>query len=269
MKVFISVDIEGCVGVLSEFHTKREGDDFKVARLRMTREVSAAVQGCVDAGATQVIVNDSHAAKTNLVLEEMHPAAEVILGTTKRLNMMEGIEAGCDAAMYVGYHTAAGVAGQLSHTYASAVIYAVRLNGELCSEFDINAAVAGEFGVPSLLVTGDDRLEAFIRARYPRVHTLAVKEYRGRSCSMAPHPTVACERIREAARRALLDRGRIKPITLKRAVVEVDLLNEISTDYCTLIPGVERTADRTVRFKAKTALEAYNLLLLIVKTGRL
>ncbi|MBE7477176.1 MAG: M55 family metallopeptidase [Ignavibacteriales bacterium] len=269
MKVFISVDIEGCVGVLSEFHTRREGDDFKAARLRMTREVSAAVEGCVAAGATRVLVNDSHAAKTNLVLEEMHPAAEVILGNTKPLNMMEGIDRDCDAAMYVGYHTAAGVAGQLSHTYASAVIWAVRLNGKACSEFDINAAVAGQLGVPSVLVTGDDRLAAFVRERYPRVHALAVKEYRGRCSSLAPHPSVACEEIRKAAERALLARRRIPPIALKHCEIEVDLMNEVATDYCSLIPGVEKIGDRTVRLETRTALEAYKLLLLIVKAGRL
>lgn len=269
MKVFISVDIEGCVGVLSEFHTRREGSDFTPARRRMTREVSAAVVGCVEAGATRVIVNDSHAAKANLLLEEMHPAAEVILGNTKPLNMMEGIAPDCAAALYVGYHTAAGVAGQLSHTMASAVIYGVRLNGKPCSEFDINAAVAGEMGVPSVLVTGDDRLAACVRERYPKVRALAVKEYRGRSCSLAAHPEAVCEAIRHAARQAVEARARIRPITLARAVMEIELMNEIAADYASLIPGVARTGARSVAFRAGSARQAYNLLLLVVKAGRL
>ncbi len=268
MKVFISVDIEGVVGVLSQFHTTREGDDYSQARLRMTREASAAVAGCLDAGATEVIVNDSHGTMTNLVLEEMHPAAKVVYGSTKLLCMVEGIDRDCAAAMFIGYHTPAGVAGQLSHTLAGNLFYEIRMHGRVCSEFDINSAVAGELGVPSVFICGDDRLEAFIKARYPQVHTLAVKEYRGRSSSMAAHPTVVQEQIRAAAAKALAARNKIKPVKVKNPVVEVDFFNEISTDYCATIPTVEKIGDRTVRFRTKTATEAHALLVLMMRVAR-
>ncbi|MBE7477175.1 MAG: M55 family metallopeptidase [Ignavibacteriales bacterium] len=268
MKVFISVDIEGVVGVLSQFHTAREGDDFAAARLRMTREASAAVAGCLDAGATDVIVNDSHGTMTNLVLEEMHPAARVVYGNTKLGCMVEGLTSDCAAAMYIGYHTPAGVTGQLSHTLAGNLFYAIRMNGQVCGEFDLNAAVAGELGVPSVFITGDDRLEQYIKARYPQVHALAVKEYRGRNCSLASHPSVVQERIRAGAASALAARRKIRPIKVKNPVVEVDFFNEIGADYCATIPGVSKIGDRTVRFKTRTATEAHALLVLMMRVAR-
>ena len=269
MKAYISVDIEGVVGVLNQYHTTRDGDDFAAARLRMTREASAAVAGCIDAGAARVIVNDSHGTMSNLVLEEMHPAAEVVYGNTKLLCMMEGIDEECEAAMFVGYHTAAGIAGTLSHTMAGGLFYSVRLNGKPCSEFDINAAIAGEFGVPSVLVTGDDLLIDWLGENYPKIHGLAVKEYRGRNCSIAPHPSVAQERIRGAAAEALAARKKIKPVRVKNPVFEIDLFNEIAAEYCSLIPTVEQIGPRTIRYKSANIIDAYHVMLVILRTARL
>ena len=91
MKVHISVDIEGCAGVNSPLHTSPKGDDYGTARLQMSREASAAVEGCLQAGADEVVITDAHGYKTNLVLEEIHPAARIITGPTRILGMMEGI----------------------------------------------------------------------------------------------------------------------------------------------------------------------------------
>ena len=265
MRVFISVDIEGCVGVLDREHTTRTGKDYGAARLRMTREAAAAVHGCVDAGADEVVVADGHGDKVNLVLEEMPREARVVYGTTRLLGMMEGIDARCAAAMYVGYHTAAGVPGQLSHTITSAAFYAVRRNGEICSEFDLNSALAAELGVPSVMVAGDDQLAAYIRKHYPEVRTVTVKEYRGRSASRAAHPGRACEEIRQA----LLHREEAPLAVVKRPEMEVDLMNEVQADYAALIPGVKRIGPRTVGFRSETAREAYQRLLLIVRVTRM
>jgi D-amino peptidase len=268
MKVYISVDIEGCIGVINSFHTARTGDDFTIARRQMTREANAAVEGCLEAGATEVLLNDSHGGMVNLLLDELHPAAEVIQGNTKQLCMMEGISTEHDAAMYIGYHTAAGIAGTLSHTMASGLIYSVRLNGEVCSEFDINASVAGDHGVPSVLISGDDRLAASVSERYPQVHTATVKEYRSRMSNRSPHPSVGQQRIKTAAAKALADAKNIKPIVYENPVLELDMLNEIAADFCALIPGVEKTASRTIRYQCKNMTEATHIMMVILKTAR-
>ncbi len=267
MKVFISVDIEGCAGVVNSFHTSRVGDDYATGRRIMTGEANAAIAGALEAGATEVVVNDSHGSMTNLLPEELHPKAQLISGCLKKLSMMEGIDESFDAALYVGYHTAAGVAGSISHTY-NGQIYAVRLNGQPCGEFDINAAVAGQFGVPSVLLTGDDRICAFTKKRYPQVQTAQVKEYRSRNASKNLHPEVACERIKEATRKALGERERIDPVRVEKGVMELELPDENATTFCSLIPTIEQVGDRTVRFTAPTAVELYQRLILCAQLLR-
>jgi D-amino peptidase len=267
MKVLISVDIEGCVGIVAPLHTSPKGDDYNTARVQMSREASAAVEGCLEAGADEVVVNDSHGPKTNLVLEEIHPTARIITGTTKLLGMMEGIGKDCDASMYIGYHTGAGVCGTLSHTMRGNLIYAMRMNGQPCCEFDINAAIAGELGVPSILVSGDDLLEKYINDRYPQVHTASVKEYCGRNSANSLHPLVAQQKIKEAAASALSEVGNIEPVTVDNPVIEIDLMHEVGAMYAELIPGVERISSRSIRIETKTAIEAYKMVTIALRVA--
>src|ERR1041385_8119040 len=147
MRVYISVDMEGIAGVVHESQTDPATPAFaaEYGRFRrlMTTEANAAVEGALAAGATRVLVNDSHWFMRNLLAEELHPAAELLSGGPKLLSMMEGIEQGFDAAMLIGYHARAGAAaGSIDHTYTSRV-YEARLNGRAVGELGINAALAG------------------------------------------------------------------------------------------------------------------------------
>lgn len=123
-RVFISADLEGIAGVVHGEHTRRDGREHDAARKLMTGEVNAAIEGALDGGAGQVVVNDSHGAKRNLIPEELHKEALLITGSPKRYSMMEGIQdqEGYYCVMFVGYHAAMGRHGVLSHTYASSVV---------------------------------------------------------------------------------------------------------------------------------------------------
>ena len=148
MRVYISVDMEGVAGVVHEDQTDpidpRHSGEYNRFRRLMTSEANAAVEGALTAGATQVLVNDSHWQMRNLLAEELHPAAELLSGGPKLRSMVEGVELGFDAAMFVGYHAMAGAAhAVIDHTYTS-IVHEVRLNGRPAGELAINAAFAGD-----------------------------------------------------------------------------------------------------------------------------
>ena len=170
----------------------------------MTNEANAAIAGALEAGAKAVLVNDSHWLMRNLLAEELNPAAELLSGGPKRLSMVEGIDGGFDAAMFIGYHARAGTRNAtIDHTYTSRV-YEARLNGEPVGELALNAAMAGVHGVPVALVSGDQALAAEARALLgDGVETVVVKEAVGRFAARSLAPSVACERIRAGAAAAL------------------------------------------------------------------
>jgi D-amino peptidase len=250
MRVYISVDMEGIAGVAHEDQTDpiepRHAGEYNRFRRLMTNEANAAVLGALDAGAAAVLVNDSHWLMRNLLAEELHPAAELLSGGPKRLSMVEGIDRGFDAAMFIGYHARAGTRhATIDHTYTSRV-YEARLNGQPVGELGLNAAMAGLHGVPVVLVSGDQALAAEARALLGGdVETVVVKEAVGRFAARSLAPTVACERIRAGAVAAL--RRRHQPYTLTPPLrLEVDFVLTQMADMAELIPGSTRSGGRTV-----------------------
>ena len=132
--------------------------DFLRFRRLMTSDVNAAVQGAVDAGADEVVVTDAHAEKRNILIEELHPDARLVSGTQRRYSQLEGIDEDTDGVMFVGYHARMGVEGAvLAHTMWPA-FSDVCVNGLSIGEAGINTYVAGELGVPVIMVSGDDKV---------------------------------------------------------------------------------------------------------------
>ena len=164
MRVYISVDMEGVAGVVHEDQTDpidpRHAGEYNRFRRLMTGEANAAIEGALAAGAKTILVNDSHWLMRNLLAEELHPAAELLSGGPKLRSMVEGVDEGFDAALFVGYHARAGTGHAIiDHTYTSRV-HEARLNGQPVGELAINAALAGTYGVPVALVSGDQALAA-------------------------------------------------------------------------------------------------------------
>src|SRR5215218_3933736 len=208
MRVYISVDMEGIAGVVHEDQTdpiqSRHAGEYNRFRRLMTQEANAAIAGAVDAGASGMVVNDSHWLMRNLLAEELDPAAELLSGGPKRWSMVEGIDGGFDAAMFIGYHARAGTPNAtIDHTYTSRV-YEARINGQPVGELALNAAMAGTHGVPVALVSGDQALAAEARALLgTQLETVVVKEAVGRFAARSLPPVVACQRIRTGAASAL------------------------------------------------------------------
>ena len=252
MRVYISVDMEGIAGVAHEDQTdpidSRHSGEYNRFRRLMTDEANAAIAGALEAGAKTVLVNDSHWLMRNLLAEDLNPAAELLSGGPKRLSMVEGIDTGFDAAMFIGYHARAGTRNAtIDHTYTSRV-YEARLNGEPVGELALNATMAGVHNVPVAMVSGDQALAAEARALLgDAIETVVVKEAVGRFAARSVAPSVACARIRAGAISALRRKHSLlkipPPIRL-----DVDFALTQMADMAELVPGSSRTGGRTVSY---------------------
>lgn len=267
MKILISADMEGVCGVTSwvqvtppEYGTSPASTvEYERARIRLTREVNAAVEGALTAGADEVIVNDSHNGMRNLVPEELHPEVRFITGSDKELGMVQGVQEGIAAVFYVGYHAKAGTPGApLAHTWTG-FVSDVRFDGHSTGEFGINAVVAGHFGVPVTLVTGDDKAVAQVQALLgDQLVGVVVKEGYSTFSALHLHPGRAQQLIRDGAKEAIGRIGAAKPWTLPpNCLIEIDFDHQARADQCLYIPGVTRAGERTVSYTAADAL-AFN-----------
>lgn len=253
MRVYISVDMEGVAGVVHQDQTDpidpRHAGEYNRFRRLMTSEANAAVEGSLAAGATRVVVNDSHWLMLNLLAEELHPAAELLSGGPKLRSMVEGVEEDFDAAMFVGYHAMAGTPhAVIDHTYTD-LVHAARLNGRAAGELALNAALAGTYGVPVVLVSGDQALAAEAKALLgDGVEAVVVKYAVGRFAARSVSPSEACRRIREGAAATL--RRQHRPLILDPPIrLEVEFAQAQMADMAELVPGSMRTGGRTIEYR--------------------
>ncbi len=269
MKVFISVDMEGIAGVTHGDHVKLEGVEYEAARKWMTAETNAAVEGALEAGASEVVVADSHGHMRNLLPDMLHEEALLVRGSPRPLIQMEGLDESFSAAMFIGYHAGAGHAtGILAHTHVSRIVYQLRLNGEPVDESVFNASVAGEVGVPVVLVAGDDALAAAIERTLPwaeRVVTKwAISSYAARNLS----PAASQKRIREAAKAALDQLEAMKVFKLEQPIrFEANFNHPIYAHLAADIPGAERVDGYTVAFEGKDMLEISRIWRLMINAS--
>ena len=242
MRVFISCDIEGVGCVVRPENSSILGRDYGLARRLMTGEVNAAIQGAFEAGAETVVAADSHNVGLNLLPEELDERAEIIMGSPRPLAMMEGVDQGFDAAFLVGYHAKPGTAnGVIAHNFHSR-IRDCRLNGRSVGEVGLSTALAGLFGVPVVLVTGDEAAAEEARELRPGIETVAVKKGLGAYAARCLHPAVARRKIREGAKAALGKAGLIRPwVPEEPTVLELDLTTAASADQLEGIPGLIRS----------------------------
>lgn len=261
-KVFISVDMEGIAGVVNSDQVSVGGNDYQMARRWMTEETNAAIQGALDAGATEIVVNDSHGSMRNILAGEVNPAARLITGSPKPLGMMQGIDATFDAVILIGYHAKAGTADAiLDHTYSGGSISAFKVNGVEIGEAEMNAYIAGHFNVPVVMVSGDKAVCAQVReALGQQVVTTEVKEGIGRFAANTMVPSEAQKLIRANTTAALRKLKDFKPY--KSSVpyqFEITFLYSHQAEAAMVIPGIERVSARTVRYTQASFLDGFKL----------
>jgi D-amino peptidase len=254
MKILISADMEGATGVTWPADVEPGTEQWQRCRRMFTSDVNAAIAGCYAGGGTTVLINEAHATMRNLLLEELDPRAVMLTGRHKDLSMVEGIQYGdVDGVAFVGYHAAAGADGVLAHTFLPNSITAVRLDGERASEGLLNARVAAEYGVPIVLITGDDRTCADAACYATGVPAVAVKDCVSRYSAVCRPPAVTAEAITSAARDGMKLAGRVPPVSAAGFSVEVEVDAAQLAQAAAIVPTVRRTADRVVVFESATA----------------
>lgn len=262
MKVFLSVDMEGVCGVVGEKETDPEngGAAYAANCHRMTAEANAAIEGCLKAGADEILVADSHGDFDNLIPEEMHPAATLMRGFPRPFSMVQDLDGSFAAVLCVGYHAMAGTPRAIiDHTFNGA-IRSVEVNGRVTGETGLNAYVAGEFGVPIVLVTGDTAVTAEAQALLPGVHTVAVKEALNTHAARHLSPAKACDLIRSEAEKAVREAAEIPPLVASKPVaMAIDFKGTEGADWAELVPAVTRVGGTRVEFTAPDFRQAFRV----------
>jgi D-amino peptidase len=275
VKVFISVDMEGVTALTDPEDVLPEGSDYARGRVFMTGDANAAILGAFDAGATEVVVNDSHWIMRNLLIEQLDPRARVIKGFHKPMCMMQGLDESFDAAVFVGYHSCAGTeGGVLNHTLLGKEVQDLLLNGEAIGETRLNALLCGHFGVPVAFVAGDDAVcreaKGVLGDDLP---TFAVKDGIDMFTASCLHPEVTAKGIREGVAAALRS---VPSRTPYRMDGEVTFAFEFNTttiaSVCEYIPGIRKPTPRSTEFSTADMPEAmrtiFAQLLLALQVGQ-
>jgi D-amino peptidase len=271
LKIFISVDMEGIAGIVHSDQTSASGRDYGIAREWMTEEVNAAIQGALEAGANEIVVNDSHGSMRNIIASQLNPEAFLVTGSPKPLSMMQGIDKSFDAVILIGYHARAGTEdGVLDHTYSSSSIYSIQINGIEMGEAQINAAIAGWYNVPVVLITGDRLVCEQARDTLgDEMEIAVVKEGAGRYAAKSLTPKKAQELIKKKTKIALEKRKRIKPFILKPpSHFEVNFLRSYQAEQAELIPQVKRKGARSVSFTTDDFIVGFKLLRALIYLTR-
>jgi D-amino peptidase len=263
MKVFISVDIEGCTGLVSFSQCEMPSSqhyDYPFARRMMTHDVNAAVRGARAAGAKQIVVKDGHAYCKNLLIDELEPGVELISGIGGGTDgMMNGIDASFDAAMLVGYHAMAGTTGGVMEHALAAGLHRFWINGALAGEMAASAAVAGAYGVPLVMISSDEAGVKEAIATITWVATYSTKVGHAKYMTQLKHPRETGPGI-EAAAKDGCERARLiacyqpkAPVTMK---IEFHKVEE--ADMASTLEGIKRLDGYTLEWNRKTFLEAHS-----------
>ncbi len=270
MKLYISSDIEGTAGIVDWEQVRGPSPEYEIGRQLLMNEVNAAIDGAVEAGATEILVNDSHSTMQNLRPADLHHDASYLSGKHKPLYMMEGLDSSFDAVFMVAYH--GGISAEhaiLSHTYNPRAVWEVKLNGVAVGESALNALVALHHRVPVVLITGDAATMEEAAPFLPDLEGVVVKRSVSRFAAESIHPRLACELIRVGAERAM---GRVAERSLPTielpATIEITFLTADMAEMAAWLHEVERVAPRTVSYTDSDPLRVYQTFVTIIQLTR-
>jgi D-amino peptidase len=262
MKIYISADMEGVVGVVTADQLGPTGFEYNRFREFMTAEVRTAIEAAFEAGATEIVVSDSHGNGENLLIEKLPKNIVLVRSWPRPLMMMQGIDETFDGAIFIGYHTGtANPSGVRAHTISSARLADVRLGGVPVPEAGINAAIAGHFNVPVIMVSGDDAVVKETRDLLGDVEGATVKWAYGFHSAKTLMPEAAYDLIREKVKRAVGRIKEFKPYKLKTPVqLDVRFKNYRPAEVLSYLSIVERTDSHSIRFVGKDMIEVSKFL---------
>lgn len=252
-KVFVSVDMEGLAGVVSSSEVA-PGPDYAYFRTVMAGETNAAIDGAFAAGASEVVVRDSHGAKQNLLPGDLDPRARLLRGQSRGpKNMMEGIDKTFAAVVFIGYHARAGTPNAILEHTSTGNVVDFSVNGISLPEGGYNAIVAGMVGVPVVFASGDKALVDQLRHLLGPIESVAVKEEIA-DAVLSLSPAHAQDQIRRGVEQAVRDRAKFKPFTMSGPYTMTLRVK----DERPLYQAAEKTRQGEVRFSSPDFLEILN-----------
>jgi D-amino peptidase len=253
LKVYISVDMEGVAGVVTADQLLPGGFEYERFRHFMTDETLAAVRAAKQAGASEIVVSDSHGNGENLLIEEFPKDVRIVRAWPRHGGMMAGLDSSFTAAIFIGYHASTtNPKGVRAHTFSSAHYARVLLNGSTVTEGEFNAAYAGAKGVPVVFVSGDDAAVEEIKARLGNIETVETKKSLSFHSAETLTPAASCEKISATVKSALSRLHDFKPYVIKTPVtLEITFKNYMPAEVLSYLRAVERVDSHTIRFVGK------------------
>ena len=262
LKVYISVDMEGIAGVVSNEQLGPSGFEYERARHFMTNETLAAIRGAREAGATEIVVSDSHGNGQNLLIDDFPDDVTIIRSWPRPLGMMQGIDSTFAAVVFIGYHAStANLAGVRAHTESSASFTGMQFNGVELPEGGINAAIAGYYGVPVVAMSGDDAAVEEVRRFTGPIQAAVVKRAISFHSAATMTPRAAQELIRQRVKAGVEQRATAKPYVLRGDVtLDLSFKNYRAVEALAYLPIVQRTTSHSIRYVGRNVLEVQKFL---------
>lgn len=256
--IFISADMEGLVGAVTGVQVSSSEREYAAWREIMTNEILAAMEGAKAAGATRFTLADSHGSMQNIIIQNLPKDVRIVRGRPRENVMMEGIQDGeYDGVIFLGYHASAShMNGVMSHTISGAYSE-VLINGEAATEGMMNAAVAGEFGVPVIMVAGDQAaVEEVADAVGNGMERAIVKHAYGSGAAMTMTPAAAYDLIRERAEAAVSRIEEIPVFTVEGPItLDLRFRSPRRAELLGWSGLVERTSVDSIRHQTETMAE--------------
>ncbi len=267
MKIYISADMEGVVGVVSGDQLSPGNFEYERFRGFMTQEVNTAIEAAFEAGATEIVVSDSHGNGENLLIERLPKNITLVRSWPRPLMMMQGIDETFAGAIFIGYHASTtNPEGVRAHTMSSANLADIKLNGVSMPEAGVNAAIAGHFNVPVIMVSGDDAAVKETTALLGNIENAVVKWNYGFHSARTMMPEAANDLIREKVKRAIGRLNDFKPYKVATPVrLDVRFKNYRPAEMLSYLSIVERTDAHSIRFQGKDMVETSKFLEFMLK----
>jgi len=258
LKVLISVDMEGVAGVVTAEQLGPTGFEYARFREFMTAETLAAVQAARTAGATEIVIADAHGNGQNLLIERLPSDVRLIRSWPRKLGMVAGVDDNVDALIFIGYHAGTNnTTGVRAHTFSSANLTRVAVNGVNVTEGSWNAAIAGQFNVPVVMMSGDDAAIAEVRKAIGNVEAAETKRTLGFHAASTITPEASARLIADRVRAAFARRADFKPYRISGPItVDVSFKNYLPAEVLAYLPIFERVDAHSIRFRARDMVEA-------------
>ena len=257
LTIYVSVDMEGVAGVVTADQLVPGGFEYERFRHFMTNETLAAVNAAKESGATEIVVSDSHGNGENLLIEEFPKEVRLVRSWPRHGGMMAGLDSSFDAALFVGYHASTtNMRGVRAHTFSSAHLTRVSLNGNAVTEGEFNAAFAGALGVPVIFASGDDAAMEELKSRLGNIETAETKKNLSFHSAETLTPEASCERIAAGVKAALARLHDFKPYAIKTPItLEISFKNYTPAQMLSYLRVVQRLDSHTIRFVGKDMAE--------------